>query len=194
MGDTLSPTAGAELGRPDGSATWVVAVGSSAGGIEALTSFLRGLDEVKGVAIIVAQHLAPSPSSSLSEILSRETRLTVADVSDGEAVTAGVVHVTPPGVDIAVVDGAMMLTPVGEAGAPRPSIDGLMRSVAREWADHGVGVVLSGTGTDGTEGIDAIKAGGGVTIAQDPLTAKFPAMPQSAIATGSVDLVASRGS
>ncbi len=191
MGDRESPSLSAT--PSDGAAVsprWVVAVGSSAGGIEALSALLEGLEPQADVALVVAQHLSASHSSPLAEILGRGAPLRVVEVRHGEQPSGGCVHVTPAGVDVAIADGAFVLTPADEASSPRPSIDGLMRSVARKWGDHAVGIVLSGTGEDGAAGIEAIKAAGGVTIAQDPLSARFSAMPDAAIATGSVDLVA----
>jgi two-component system CheB/CheR fusion protein len=191
MGDPLGSSAwtvGPD--QPAGLARWLVIVGSSAGGIESLSALLRGLGEVPDLAIVIAQHLSPAHLNPLAEILGRETALEVVEVADADPLVAGRVHVTPPGSDIAVVDGALSLTPAPEAGTPRPSIDGLMRSAARSWGDRSVGVILSGTGTDGAAGMRAIKAAGGVTIVQEPRTAKFPAMPRAAIGTGSVDLVA----
>ena len=165
-------------------------MGSSAGGIEALSALLGGLDDPTDLALVVAQHLSASHSSPLAEILDRDAGLAVVEAVGGERLRGGTVHVTPAGVDIDVVDGAIVLTAADDPAASRPSIDGLMRSVAREWADHAVGIVLSGTGDDGSAGIVAIKAAGGVTITQDPSTARFAAMPEAAIATGAVDVIA----
>ena len=187
---TSASAAALELGGSAHPPRWLVAVGSSAGGIEALSAFLQGLGDLSDLAVVIAQHLSPTHASPLAELLARESGLEVAEAHDGQSLAAGAVYIAPSRADITVVEGSLTVVSSEAPTAPRPSIDGLLRTVAREWGDHAVGVLLSGTGTDGRAGMETIKSAGGVTIAQDPTTAKFPAMPRAAIATGAVDLVA----
>ena len=168
----------------------VVVIGSSAGGLDALTQLLSRVPLGLDASYVVAQHLAPEPHSSLPELLSRATKHDVVQASDGLALQVGQVIVAPPGVDIRVTDGLVVLTHEGEGPGPSPNIDILMSSVAHA-STNVVGVILSGTGADGSQGIRDLHAVGGVVLVQDPSTAKYAAMPQAAIETGLVDLVLS---
>src|SRR4051794_37809139 len=157
----------------------VVAIGASAGGLEALDALAQRLTPA-GVAYVVQQHLAPGHSSLLPEILARSTALRVEAIAEGRALEPDTVLGAPPGVDVAVHNGALRLTPAVEHGARHP-IDALFRSLAAECGPGAIGVVLSGAGTDGTLGLRAIKDQGGITFAQEPSTAAHPSMPQSAM-------------
>ena len=167
----------------------VVGVGASAGGLEAFTEFLRSLPVDTDMAFVLVQHLTPSHPSSLSEILSRATRMTVTEVQDEPEVEPNCVYVIPPDRSMIIADGALHLLPRDVGGAPRP-IDKFFRSLAEEQGAFAIGVVLSGTATDGTIGLEAIKGEGGITFAQDD-SAQHRGMPQSAVASGCVDFVLS---
>ncbi|MEI8081159.1 MAG: chemotaxis protein CheB, partial [Actinomycetes bacterium] len=167
----------------------VVVVGSSAGGLDALSELLSSLPTDLPVAYVVAQHMSPDHDSQLVSLLSRAATLPVVVASDGAPLVAGVVVVAPPHADITVGEGSVGVVVPGSAAGPKPSIDVLMRSVAASWGQKCVGIVLSGTGSDGSSGLRAIRDVGGLTISQLPETAQFEAMPRAAIATGSVDLV-----
>jgi two-component system CheB/CheR fusion protein len=164
----------------------VVAIGSSAGGLEALKALLPFLPSRAQFAYVIAQHLSPQQGSILGELLTRDTILPVEDVRDGTPIGPDRVFVCPPGHDVIVREGRLLLHEADERGA-RPSIDRLFESVAEEYGEYGVAVLLSGRGADGARGACAVKAAGGIVFAQDPVTAKHPEMPRAAISAGCVD-------
>ncbi len=173
-----------------GSAFRVVGVGASAGGLEALTQLLGALPADAGLAVVIVQHLAPGHASSLTEILSRSTPLKVCEVSAdcGEPeVEVDHVYVIPPGQDMVIAGGCLRLRPQERLPSPR-GIDLFFRSLAADCGNMAVGVVLSGAMHDGTIGLEAIKAAGGTTFAQDD-SAVHDSMPRSAVASGCVDFV-----
>lgn len=165
----------------------IVAIGASAGGLEAFTQFLKALPADTGMAFVLVQHLAPAHPSSLAEILSRATRMPVMEVQDGQPVQQNHVYVIPPATQLAVSRGHLVLGPRETAGQQRV-IDHFFRSLAGDQGHRAIGIVLSGTATDGTLGLEEIKAAGGITFAQDE-TAQHDSMPRSAVAAGCVDFV-----
>ncbi|MHB8420245.1 MAG: chemotaxis protein CheB [Myxococcales bacterium] len=166
----------------------MVGIGASAGGIEACKELLSHLPPRTGLAVVIVQHLAPGHPSFLPDVLLRATSMPVTQVQQAVAVEPDHVYVIPPSTDLVLRDGRLDVEPL-PAGASRPhrSIDFFFRSLAEARKSAAIGVVLSGTATDGTEGLKAIKAEGGITFAQDPRSAAFPDMPQNAIAAGGVD-------
>lgn len=168
---------------------WVIGVGASAGGLEALTLFLRSLPEKPNAAFIVAQHLAPHSKSMMVELLARQTSLPVVAIKDHLKLEPGVISIVPPNYDVTVEQGELRLSRAGNETRPKPSVDTLFQSLANVFSKRAVGIILSGTGSDGTEGIRAIKESGGVTFVQDSENAKYDGMPKSAIDTGMVDAV-----
>lgn len=168
----------------------VVAVGASAGGLEALQSFLGDLQAGAGSALVIAQHLAPGHPSLIVDLLSRATDLPVVEAVDGAALVAGQVTVIPPSMDARVVGTRLVLQDRGDRAGPCPSIDLLMESIGEQWGAQAVGVILSGTGADGAHGLRAIRGAGGCTMVQSPESARFDGMPRAALALGTVDLVA----
>ncbi|MGB8406572.1 MAG: EAL domain-containing protein [Mycobacterium sp.] len=166
----------------------VIAVGSSAGGLDALTKLLGAVDAGLGWCFVLAQHLSPTDQSALVSLLGRITALRVVEATDGAELESDVVFVAPPGVDIVVSGTTLGLVEPDDGHRPWPSIDRLLTSAADALGGDCVGVVLSGTGEDGAAGVEAIKGAGGVVIVQDQTTAAFGAMPGAAYATGSVDL------
>ncbi len=167
----------------------IVGVGASAGGLEALTAFLKALPARTGTAVVVIQHLAPQHDSALTQLLSKATSMPVLEVSDGMPVERNHVYVIPPDKVMTIRNGALMLMPRARASVPHHPIDEFLAALARERNTAAIGVILSGSGSDGTLGLKAIKAEGGVTFAQDPKTAAWPAMSTSAISAGAVDFV-----
>ncbi len=163
----------------------VVAIGASAGGLAAFTSLLKALPANSGMAFVLIQHLEPKHESALATLLAKATRMSVVEVSDGIAVRPDRVYVIPPNKGLTIRKGALHLQP-RRSGLLHP-IDDFCAALAEEQGNAAIGVVLSGTGSDGAHGLRAIKAAGGVTFAQDPKTAQWPSMPMSAIAAGSVD-------
>jgi two-component system CheB/CheR fusion protein len=167
----------------------IVGIGASAGGLDAFTEMLRALPTNTGMAFVVIQHLDPTHASMLTEILSRATGMPVSEVVDQMVVEANRVYVIPPGVTMGLSRGRLQLTPRGEAGQHRP-IDHFLRALAEDQGHRAIGVILSGSATDGTLGLEAIKAEGGITFAQDE-SAVHSSMPTSAVAAGCVDFVLS---
>ncbi len=164
----------------------VVGIGASAGGLEAMGELVAHVP-IDHMAFIVVQHLAPHHESALAQLLARTSKVQVVTASDGTALERNHVYVIPPNADLAVMHGVIRLvTPPSPAG-PRLPIDYLFRSLAQDQGPFAIGIVLSGTGTDGTFGIKAIKAAGGITFVQDPASAKYDGMPRSALASGSAD-------
>lgn len=171
---------------------WVVGVGASAGGLEALRQLAKSLPAKGGAAYVVVQHMSPQHPSLLTTLLGRETALNVVDVTDGARPRADVIYVTPPNNDVVMEGGVLRLRAPNKAiAAPKPSVDRFFKSLAEDIGERSVGVVLSGTGSDGSYGVQAIREVGGVTIAQDDQTAKYDGMPIAAVETGCVDLVLS---
>ena len=167
----------------------VVGIGASAGGVEALREFFAATVPDSGMAYVVIQHLSPEHQSLMAEILSRCTSMPVQQIEDGMRVEPDHVYVIRPGFTVTLQDGALHLgEPVEKQGHRRP-IDDFFRSLAREQQESAIAVVLSGTGTNGSAGAQAIKAAGGLCIAQDPDTADFPGMPQSLIYAGYADQI-----
>ena len=170
---------------------FIVGIGASAGGLEALSDLIRLLPDDLGVPYIIVQHLSPTHRSMMVPLLARETSMMVKDVEDGETPLANVIYVTPANWNIILKDGVMRLLVPGKTVLPKPSATSLFNSMAEEKGEDAIGVVLSGTGSDGAAGIAAIKATGGFTFAQDPEAAKYSGMPQAAISTGCVEWVLS---
>jgi two-component system CheB/CheR fusion protein len=166
----------------------VVGVGASAGGLEAFRQLLSSLPPDPGLALVLVPHLEPARASLLGEVLASATSLKVAQAEQGVRVEPNRVYVIPPGVQMAIKGGVLQLsTPEGVESRPDLPIDFFLRSLAADRGRHAVGVILSGTASDGTAGLAAIRAEGGLTFAQDPLSARFAEMPQSAMSAGVVD-------
>jgi two-component system CheB/CheR fusion protein len=176
-------------GKPHGPPFPVVGVGASAGGLEAFTELLEGLSESPGMAFLFVSHLDPHHKSHLQEILSKVTPLPVKEVKEGMAVEANHVYVIPPATNMAITDGRLTLTPRATAPRPHMPIDHLFRSLATIQKDRAAAIVLSGNGSDGVLALQAIKAEGGITFAQDEKSAKHPSMPRAAVLDGNVDYV-----
>ena len=176
-----------QAAEPDGTSFPIVGVGASAGGLEAFTQLLRALPADAGMAFVLVQHLAPSHASALAEILSRATRMPVMEVHGETTVEPNCVYVIPPDQDMVISGGRLQLLPRKDGGAHRP-IDQFFRALAEDRRHLAIGVILSGTASDGTIGLEAIKAEGGITFAQDA-TAQHQGMPHSAIASGCVDCI-----
>jgi len=166
----------------------IVGIGASAGGLEAFTQLLQNLPIDTGMAFVLVQHLDPVHASALTQILSKATSLPVREVTNDLPVEANHVYVIPPNVSMSIAQGVLKLQPREETGEPHRSIDFFFVSLAQDHRERAIGVILSGTASDGTLGLVAIKAEGGITFAQDE-SAKYNSMPRSAVAAGCVDLV-----
>lgn len=169
----------------------VVGIGASAGGLEAFKEILTYLPNNTGFAFVVIQHLDPKHASMASEIFSRSTSMPVSEVQNGTRVKPNQIYVIPPNCNMAILHGVLQLIPRTEPITVQTAIDFFLKSLAEDLSDRAIGVILSGTASDGTEGLRAIKAEGGITFAQDPKTARYDGMPSSAIASGAVDLALS---
>jgi len=168
----------------------IVGVGASAGGLEAFTQLLSALPTESGLGFVLVQHLARSHPSALAEILSRATAMPVTEVNDETIVEPDHVYVIPPGMSMQIIDGVLRLEPREEGGGLHLPIDEFLLSLAADRHHLAFGVILSGTASDGTIGLKAIKAEGGITFAQDA-SAEHDGMPKSAVASGCVDFVLS---
>jgi len=169
---------------------FIVGIGSSAGGLEALTALLPGLPKGLGLSFVVVQHMSPTHRSLMSQLLGRTTDMAVFDVSEGCIPQADSVYVTPPNFNVVMrQDGSLGLIPPPSETVPKPSVNLFFSSLAEVAADRAIGVVLSGTGNDGAIGLHAIKAAGGYSFAQEPATAKYDGMVRAAIEAGGVDWV-----
>ena len=174
--------------RTVGQPCLVAGFGASAGGLEAFTESLKHLPDNTGLAVVFIQHLDPKHSSVLTELLARSTRMPVAQIADGMQAAPNRVYVIPPNSNISIHKGVLHVEP-RPAGTPHMPIDYFFRSLAEDQGSRAIGVVLSGTASDGTQGLKAIKAEGGITFAQTPESAKYDGMPRSAISAGCVDAV-----
>ena len=167
----------------------IVSIGASAGGLEACTQFLERLPVDTGMAFVLVQHLAPQHESLLTELLARSTKMPVRQVKDGMAVEANHLYVIPPNTNMVIHRGILGLLPRQKVLGQHMPIDCFLRSLAEDQGHKAIGIILSGAASDGALGIEAIKAGGGITFAQEEASAKYPGMPRSAIATGYVDFI-----
>ena len=169
----------------------IIAVGASAGGLEAIETFLGHVPADCGMAFVIIQHLDPVHKGFLVELLQRVTPMPVIQVSDRMAIKPGHVYVIPPNKDMSILRGYLHLVAPVEPHGLRLPVDSFFRSMADDMQQHSIGVILSGMGSDGTLGLRAIKEKGGGVFVQDPATAKFDGMPRSAIDAGLADVVAS---
>jgi len=167
----------------------IVAIGASAGGLEASTDLLRALPVDTGMAFIVIQHLDPKHRSILSELIAKETKMPAMEVTNGMELRPNNVYVIPPNANMTLSDHTLRLERRQETPTVNMPIDHFMRSLAQIQGKRAIGVLLSGSGTDGTLGMAEIQANGGVTFAQDADSAKFQDMPRSAIQANCVDYV-----
>jgi two-component system CheB/CheR fusion protein len=167
----------------------IVGVGASAGGFEAFRELLQALPSDSGLALVLVQHLDPGHESLLARLLSKFTAMPVAEVVEGMTVEPNHVYVIPPNKTMGIGNGTLYLMARGEPAAKHLPIDYFLGSLAEDRGNRAIGVILSGTASDGTLGLKAIKTEGGITFAQDIKSAKYDGMPRSAIAAGCVDFV-----
>jgi len=169
----------------------IVAIGASAGGLEAFRSFLDAQNPKSGMAFVMIQHLDPTHPSLMQELLSAHTSMSLTQAVNGAPLERNHVYLIPPGAYLGVQDGVLRLSKPTEQRGARLPFDFFLTSLAAACGEQAVCVVLSGSGSDGSVGLRSIKERGGLVIAQDPEEAEFDGMPRSAIATGGVDVVAS---
>jgi two-component system, chemotaxis family, CheB/CheR fusion protein len=167
----------------------IVALGASAGGLEPLETFFNRMPADAGIAFVIVQHLAPDHPTALPQILARHTAMSVEEAKNNTQVAPDHVYVIPPNATLTIENGALRVTPPAEARGVRTPIDAFFGSLAEDRGEQAVCIMLSGTGTDGTLGLRAIKEHGGMALAQSLESAKYDAILRSAIATGLVDHV-----
>lgn len=167
----------------------IVAIGASAGGLEAINTFFDHLGDVPDHSFIIIQHLSSDHKSFLTELVAKHTAMKVVEAGNNMAVKKQHVYVIPSRMMITISDGQLNLLEKSTDHIPNNAIDIFLKSLAEERGEDAVAIILSGTGTDGTKGIDYIKAGGGKVLVQDPLSARFDGMPNSAILSGNTDII-----
>lgn len=168
----------------------IIGIGASAGGLEALEKFFQNMPEDNGMAFIVIQHLDPEHVSMMPELIQRDTTMNVLQASDCLTIKPNHIYVIPPNKSMSILNGALHLTKAIELHGLKLPIDYFFRSLAKEKLAKSIGIILSGMGSDGAQGLKAIKENNGRVLVQDPKDAKFDGMPQSAINTVNVDIVA----
>ena len=169
---------------------YIVGIGASAGGLEAYNDFFDNAPENSHLSYILVQHLSPDYKSLLVDLLSRHTHMKIYEAENEMRILPNCIYVIPPGKNLTVGDDKLIIQEKdGSDKGPNTSIDTFFYSLADQYGDRAIAIVLSGTGTDGSRGIEAIKDAEGLVIVQDPKLAKFDGMPRSSIATGRVDLI-----
>ncbi len=167
----------------------IVAIGASAGGLEAFEQFFKNMPEDSNMAFVLIPHLSPEHKSIMPEILGRYTKMSIAQAENGVKVKPNCVYIIPPDKDISILRGTLQLLDPVESRGMRHPIDFFFRALAQDQGEKAICIVLSGTGTEGTLGLKAVKGEGGLVLVQDPKTAKYDGMPGSAVATGLTDYV-----
>lgn len=168
----------------------IVGVGASAGGLEAFTQLLQGLPADTGMAFVLVQHLDPDHPSALTQLLALKTTMPVIEVTNGVTIEPNKVYVIPQNTSMTIAKRVLRLQPRGKNPGARLPIDHFLESLAQDQQERAIGIILSGTATDGTQGLEMIKSEGGITFAQDG-SARFASMPRNAEAAGCVDFVLS---
>jgi two-component system CheB/CheR fusion protein len=180
----MSPTAPSDLPGNNPTPIKMVGIGASAGGLEAFEEFFQHMPADSSMAFVLVPHLDPSHASLLTEILQRSTRMPVVEAQDQVPVAPNTVYIIPPNRDMGIFHGKLQLSMPTIARGHRMPIDAFLRSLAEDQQENAVGIIFSGTGTDGTLGLRAILGMGGMTFAQEPSTARYDGMPSSAIRSG----------
>ncbi|XQW85300.1 EAL domain-containing protein [Thalassotalea piscium] len=192
LGDSLSTNSETETERDqDPNSLMVVGIGSSAGGLEALTALIKGLPKNNNTAYLIAQHLSPKHNTMLVELLSRESNLLIKEAEHNETLESDVFYITPPNKNVEINSNNQIIlsAPEKHSFLPKPSVNQLFISIAKYKKEKSVGIILSGTGSDGCQGMRAINSEGGITIVQEPSTAKYDGMPMASINGSVVDIL-----
>lgn len=189
MDKTKSAKPGKKSAKITQSAEYIVGIGASAGGLEALQEFFKAVPLNTGIGFVVIQHLSPDYKSLMDELLARHTKLSIKKAEDGMPVEPDTIYLIPPRNNLSIFHGKLLLEDQGKRSGIILPIDIFFRSLAKDLGNKAIGIILSGTGSDGTLGTRAIKEAGGMVMAQDERTAKFDGMPRSSISTGLVDFI-----
>ncbi|WP_052700799.1 chemotaxis protein CheB [Methylocucumis oryzae] len=166
---------------------YIVGIGASAGGLEAIEAFFKHMPNIAGLSFVVIQHLSPHYKSLMAELLSKHTRMPVKRIEDGMVIEPDCIYLITPSKNVTVFHNKLLLVEQDHSKNINLPIDLFLRSLAEDAREKAVGIILSGTGSDGTRGIRAIKEYGGMVMVQDESTAKFDGMPKNAFATGLAD-------
>jgi two-component system CheB/CheR fusion protein len=167
----------------------IVGIGASAGGLEALECLFKNIPDKVRIAFVVIQHLDPKHKSIMGSLLKKDTKLKIIEPEDGQKIEPGCIYLNPPSKFVSIMRRTLLLLNPMEVYGVRLSIDHFFRSLSEDQGEKSIGIILSGTGSDGTQGIKAIKAAGGMVMVQDEKQAKYSGMPRSAIDTGAVDFI-----
>ena len=167
----------------------IVGLGASAGGLEALEAFFSNMPHDSGIGFVIIQHLSPRHKSVMASLLAKDTQMKVLEIINGMKVKPDHVYLNPPSKDVTLINGVLQLMDPVKTGGINLPIDNFFRSMAEEMGEKAICIILSGTATDGTLGLKAVKGEGGLVMVQDPNSAKYDGMPRSAIATGMVDFI-----
>jgi two-component system CheB/CheR fusion protein len=189
--DTSSDTLSIDTAGASGNRTTppVVGIGASAGGLEAFEAFFTAMPPDTGLAFILVPHLDPTHSSIMPELIRKRTTMRVVQIADGMQVEANTVYVVPPNQNLSILNGTLQLMELLRPRGANLPIDGFLRALALDQGPNAVAIILSGTGSDGTLGVKAIKGEAGMVMVQDEASAKYDGMPRSTIATGLADYV-----
>ena len=167
----------------------IVGIGASAGGLETLQALFANMPADANIAFVIIQHLSPQHKSLMVELLAKHTPMPVRQIEDGMHLSPGCIYLTPPDKNVAIFNRSLhLMEPIKGSGINMP-IDFFFRSLSEDQKERAIGIIVSGTASDGTLGIKAIKGEGGMVMVQDPATAKYDGMPRSAVATGMVDFI-----
>ncbi len=188
-GTTFIKAAPRSRRKKPASPRYVVGIGASAGGLEALTALISRLRTNLGICYVVIQHLSPTYRSMMAQLLGRDTAMAVREAQDGALLEADTIFIAPASHNLTIEGDAFHLVEIPRGVVPKPSVNVFLNSLAEARGGDAIGIILSGTGSDGAQAIRGIKAAGGFTFAQDPVSAKYSGMPQAAIDTGSIDWV-----
>ena len=167
----------------------IVGIGASAGGLETLNVFFSSMPPDSNIAFVIIQHLSPSHKSIMASLLEKQTRMVVREIEDGTKLLANHVYLNPPGKNVAVFNRSLHLLEPIKSGTINMPVDFFFRSLSEDQGEKAIGIILSGTASDGTLGIKAIKGEGGMAMVQQPDTAKYDGMPKSAVETGLIDFI-----
>jgi two-component system CheB/CheR fusion protein len=167
----------------------IVGIGASAGGPEALEGFFSNIPAQSGLAFVVVQHLAPMHRSIMDSLLKKYTGMRILQVHDGMKIEPGCIYLNPPDKDMTIINATLCLIEPSAPHGGRLPINCFFRSLAADQGERAICIILSGTGSDGTLGLKAVKGEGGLAIVQEEKQAKYDSMPRSAIDTGLVDFV-----
>ena len=167
----------------------IVGIGASAGGLETLNAFFSVMPSDSNMAFVIIQHLSPKHKSIMASLMDKHTRMTVREIEDSTKLEPNHVYLNPPGKNVSIFNNRLHLLDIVKSSAINMPVDFFFRSLSEDQGDNAIGIILSGTASDGTMGIKAIKGEGGMVMVQQPKTAKYDGMPKSAIETGFVDFI-----